>query len=59
MFISLREGAGPRQYRLDPSTGECAVFWRAAPYVLASLLATYMPKNEVGTDDYEEAGTDP
>jgi hypothetical protein len=39
---------GNRIYRLDPTAMPPNLdIWKAAPYVVASLLATYIPKNEV------------
>jgi hypothetical protein len=40
---------GRRVYQLD-TTASYGKFWKAAPHVLASLLATYLPEHEVGTD---------
>jgi hypothetical protein len=40
-------------YRCDPTKiPHTLKFWKAAPFALASLLATYLPENKVGADQY-------
>jgi hypothetical protein len=45
----LHQNGPHRIYRADLSTPfSIHEFWKTAPYVLASLLTTYLPGNKVG-----------
>jgi hypothetical protein len=46
--LVLVNGTRMHVYEVDPKV-EVGQFWRAVPYVLASLLATRLPKNEMGS----------
>jgi hypothetical protein len=51
---SLGKTGREKVYRLEPRA-EAGPFWKAAPLVLPSLLATYLPENKVGVDECWQA----